>query len=115
MPQTKEVEEFIKSIGPFYEIADSEAEGEMEEEGEREEEEKKEEGNSMLTSSEKDDVAGEILMCIIHSYVQIFWLPFYSCVCATEEGGDGNESDSSDESFQESFQEIPVSHQLLLT
>ena len=44
MPQTKEVEEFLKSIGPFYEMADSEEE-------EKEEEEK--------SPSEVDDVTGE--------------------------------------------------------
>ena len=43
MPQTKEVEEFLKSIGPFYEMADSE---------EEEEEEEK-------SPSEVDDVTGE--------------------------------------------------------
>ena len=38
MPQTKEVQEFLKVIGPFYEIVEDEEE-EEEEEGRKEEEE----------------------------------------------------------------------------
>lgn len=45
MPQTKEVEDFLKSIGPFYEIADSEEEVD----GER----------PKFNPSELDDVTGE--------------------------------------------------------
>ena len=46
MPQTKEVEDFLKSIGPFYEVADSE----------EEEKEKEEEAKSTFTP---DGVTGE--------------------------------------------------------
>lgn len=46
MPQTKEVEDFLKSIGPFYEIADS---GEEEVDGEK----------PTSTPNELDDVTGE--------------------------------------------------------
>ena len=50
MPQTSEVEEFLKSIGPFYEIAESD----------EEEEEEEEERSSMFTPNEIDDVTGEL-------------------------------------------------------
>ena len=53
MPQTKEVEDFLKSIGPFYEVADSE------EEEEKEEEEEEEDKRSTFTPVEIDDVTGE--------------------------------------------------------
>ena len=46
MPQTKEVEDFLKSIGPFYEIAESEEEGEEKE-------------RATLTPNQLDDVTGE--------------------------------------------------------
>ena len=46
MPQTKEVEDFLKSIGPFYEIADS---GEEEVDGER----------PTFTPNDLDDVTDE--------------------------------------------------------
>ena len=59
MPQTKEVEEFLKSIGPFYEIAGSEEEEEMEKDGEKEEGEKMDDEENV--STEKDDaITGEI-------------------------------------------------------
>ena len=38
MPQTKEVEQFLKSIGPFYELADTEQGGSEEIPGEQHEE-----------------------------------------------------------------------------
>lgn len=46
MPQTKQVEEFMKSIGPFYEFADDE--GEM-----KEEESGGDEGETVPSSAKK--------------------------------------------------------------
>ena len=40
MPQTKEVQDFLKVIGPFYEIVEDEEEEEKEEEGRKGEEER---------------------------------------------------------------------------
>ena len=57
MPQTKEVQEFLKVIGPFYEIVEDEEEEEEEEEEERKEEEGRKEEEEIANQS---DLAGTL-------------------------------------------------------
>ena len=60
MPQTKEVQEFLKVIGPFYEIVEDE---------EEEEEEEEEEGRK-----EEEEIANQSDLAGMFGYVNVAYI-----------------------------------------